>query len=217
MVGEPRRPGTTRGERSARSRRESAAATRRALVDTAAELIADHGPAAASVTVIAEYSQVSRGLIGFYFGSKDQLVVEVIDRSMGELESALRRATSSAEPPSFAALSQAFVAGAATVAGRVVVNSLAHVLSHRDLVAAAYERGVRRLVEVAAMADGGAGGLAAGGPAGDAAQLASTYVAAMLAFGLQLALDPQLDRRIGLAIGATFDEATRANAAAGQP
>jgi AcrR family transcriptional regulator len=205
VAGETRRP----GEASTRSRRESAAATRRALLDAAAGVIADHGPAGASVTVITEYSGVSRGLIGFYFGSKDQLLVEVIDRSMGELESALRRATATARPPSFAALSQAFIAGTATVAGRVVVNSLAHVLSHRDPVADAYERGVRRLIEVAATVDRG--------PAGAGARPAGTYVAAMLAFGLQLALDPLLDHGIGLAIGAAFDAASRVAATAGQP
>jgi TetR/AcrR family acrAB operon transcriptional repressor len=161
-------------------------------------LIAEHGPAAASVSAIAERSQVSRGLIAWYFGSKDQLVVEVIDRSMGELESALRRATALSGAASFVELSRVFVASATTVSGRVVVHSLAHVLSRRDVVADAYDRGVRRLVEVATAAAGDA-------PAADITKLASTYVAAMLAFGLQLALDPRLDRRIGLAIGTAFD------------
>jgi AcrR family transcriptional regulator len=202
--GETRRP----VQAPTRSRRESAAATRRALIDAAADLIADHGPAAASVTAITGRSGVSRGLIGFYFGSKDQLLVEVIDRSMGELESALRRAVSSARPPSFAALSQAFIACVATGSGRVAVNSLAHVLSQRDAVADAYERGVRRLIEVAATVDRG--------PAGEGARYAATYVAAMLAFGLQLALDPKLDPRIGLAIGAAFDAAAQDTTTAGR-
>jgi AcrR family transcriptional regulator len=185
---------------AATGRQESAAATRRALIDVAAELIAERGPAAASVTAITEHSQVSRGLIGWHFGSKDQLVVEVVERSMSEVESALRRSVSNTSTASFAALSAAFAATAGGVSGRVLVTTLAHVLSQRDNVAVAYERGVRRLVDVAV-------GVAASSGVAETERtlVASTFVASMLGFGLQHALDPELDRRVGAAIGRAFD------------
>ena len=185
---------------TATSRQESAAATRRALIDAAAELIAERGPAAASVTAIAEHSHVSRGLIGWHFGSKDQLVVEVVERSMSEVESALRRSLSNTSTASFPALSAAFAATAGGVSGRVLVMTLAHVLSRHDIVAVAYDRGVRRLVDVAV------GVAASSGVAEpERALVASTFVASMLGFGLQRALDPELDRRVGAAIGDAFD------------
>jgi AcrR family transcriptional regulator len=185
---------------AATSRQVSAAATRRALIDAAAELIAERGPAAASVKAITEHSQVSRGLIGWHFGSKDQLVVEVVERSMSEIESALRRSVSNASTASFATLSSAFGATASSTSGRVLVMTLAHVLAHRDNVAVAYARGARRLVDVAA-------GVAASSGVAEPEQalVASTFVASMLGFGLQRALDPELAPRAGATIGRAFD------------
>jgi AcrR family transcriptional regulator len=193
--------GTGQARRAAAtSRQVSAAATRRALIDAAAELIAERGPAAASVKAITEHSGVSRGLIGWHFGSKDQLVVEVVERSMSEIESALRRSVSNPSTASFAALSAAFDTTAGSVSGRVLGMTLGHVLAHRDNVAGAYARGVRRLVEVAA-------GVAASFGVAEPEQtlVASTFVASMLGFGLQRALDPQLAPRVGATIGQAFD------------
>jgi TetR/AcrR family acrAB operon transcriptional repressor len=182
------------------SRQASAAATRRALIDAAAELIAERGPAAASVKAITERSGVSRGLIGWHFGSKDQLVVEVVERSMSEIESALRRSVSNPSTASFAVVSAAFGATADSISGRVLVTTLAHVLGHRDNVAAAYARGMGRLVDVAA------GVAASSGVAEPEATLvAATFVASMLGYGLQRALDPELAPRIGATIGQAFD------------
>jgi TetR/AcrR family acrAB operon transcriptional repressor len=185
---------------AATSRQLSAAATRRALLDAAAELIAERGPAAASVTAITERSGVSRGQVGWHFGSKDQLVVEVVERSMSEIESALRRSVSTGAAPSFAALSAAFDVTAPSISGRVLVTTLAHVLGHCDNVTAAYARGVRRLVEVAA------GAAASAGMAEPEATLAAaTFVSSMLGYGLQRALDPELGPRAGAVIGQAFD------------
>jgi TetR/AcrR family acrAB operon transcriptional repressor len=185
---------------AATSRQLSAAATRRALLGAAAELIAERGPAAASVTAITERSGVSRGLVGWHFGSKDQLVVEVVERSMSEIESALRRSVSTGAAPSFAALSAAFDVTAPSISGRVLVTTLAHVLGHRDNVTAAYARGVRRLVEVATGA-----AASAGMAEPEAALAAATFVSSMLGYGLQRALDPELGPRVGAVIGQAFD------------
>ncbi len=185
---------------AATSRQDSAAATRRGLIDVAAELIAERGPAAASVKAITEHSQVSRGLISWHFGSKDQLVVEVVERSMSEVESALRRSVSGTAAASFAALSAGFAATAGGVSGRVLVATLAHALSHRDNVAVAYDRGVRRLVDVAA-----AVAASSGVAEPERTLVASMFVASMLGFGLQYALDPELGRRAGATIGHAFD------------
>jgi TetR/AcrR family acrAB operon transcriptional repressor len=185
---------------AATSRQQSAAATRRALLDAAAELIAERGPAAASVTAITERSGVSRGLVGWHFGAKDQLVVEVVERSMSEIESALRRSVSTASAPSFAALSAAFQATAASISGRVLVMTLAHVLGHRDNVTAAYARGVGRLVEVAAGPAASAGIVEP-----EATLVAAAFVSSMLGYGLQRALDPELGALAGVVIGQSFD------------
>jgi|GEM_PF-6011425 len=183
------------------SRQLSAAATRRALIDAAAELIAERGPQAASVQAITGHSRVSRGLIGWHFGSKDQLVVEVVERSMSEIESALRRAVSAGPAPSFATLSAAFGATADSISGRVLVMTLAHVLGHRDNIAAAYARGVGRLVEVAAA-------VAARQEIAEPERtlVASTFVASMLGFGLQHALDRELSPLAGALIGDAFGQ-----------
>jgi TetR/AcrR family acrAB operon transcriptional repressor len=185
---------------AATSRQLSAAVTRRALLDAAAELIAERGPAAASVTAITERSGVSRGLVGWHFGAKDQLVVEVVERSMSEIESALRRSVSTGSAPSFAALSAAFQAAAASVSGRVLVTTLAHVLGHGDNITAAYARGVRRLVEVAAGAAASSGIVEP-----EATLVAAAFVSSMLGYGLQRALDPELGARAGAVIGQAFD------------
>jgi TetR/AcrR family acrAB operon transcriptional repressor len=185
---------------AATSRQLSAAVTRRALLDAAAELIAERGPAAASVTAITERSRVSRGLVGWHFGAKDQLVVEVVERSMSEIESALRRSVSTGPGPSFAALSAAFQAAASSVSGRVLVTTLAHVLGHRDNITAAYARGVRRLVEVAAGAAASSGIVEP-----EATLVAAAFVSSMLGYGLQRALDPELGARAGAVIGQAFD------------
>jgi hypothetical protein len=82
----------------------------------------------------------------------------------------------------------------------VVVATLAHVLGQSDNVAVAYDRGVRRLVDVAAAVAGSSG---VAEP--ERTLVASMFVASMLGFGLQYALDPELDRRAGATIGHAFD------------
>lgn len=53
--------------------------TRRRLVEAAYELAADGGSAAMSIQAVAERSQISRGSVAWHFGSKEGLLVAVVD------------------------------------------------------------------------------------------------------------------------------------------
>ncbi len=66
---------------------EQSARSRRLLVDAASRLFAAKGYADTSVQAIAEASGVSRGSIGWHFGSKDGLLFAVVDAAFGEWES----------------------------------------------------------------------------------------------------------------------------------
>lgn len=50
-----------------------------AVLESAADLFADRGPAATSIRDIAAHSKVNHGLIHRHFGSKDALVAAVLD------------------------------------------------------------------------------------------------------------------------------------------
>jgi TetR/AcrR family transcriptional regulator, repressor for neighboring sulfatase len=54
-------------------------AVRRALLDAAAELFAEHGPARVSVRDVAQAARVNHGLIHRHFGSKDALLQATVD------------------------------------------------------------------------------------------------------------------------------------------
>jgi AcrR family transcriptional regulator len=74
------------------SRTESAAATRRALVDAAAELLDEGGPDAVTLRAVGARAGVSRGAPYGHFADKDQLLGAVATRSwaaVGELLDAL--------------------------------------------------------------------------------------------------------------------------------
>jgi AcrR family transcriptional regulator len=54
-------------------------ATRDALLASAVELFAEHGPASVSIRDIARHAGVNHGLVHRHFGSKDDLLVEAIE------------------------------------------------------------------------------------------------------------------------------------------
>ncbi|MBV8348759.1 MAG: helix-turn-helix transcriptional regulator, partial [Mycolicibacterium sp.] len=50
-----------------------------AILDSAAELFAERGPAAASIREIAAHARVNHGLLFRHFGTKEQLVAAVLN------------------------------------------------------------------------------------------------------------------------------------------
>jgi AcrR family transcriptional regulator len=68
------------------SRQEEISAESRArLLQAAWELIAENGARKTTVQAIAERARISRGSIGWHFGSKEGLVVAVVDEAFGWL------------------------------------------------------------------------------------------------------------------------------------
>jgi TetR/AcrR family acrAB operon transcriptional repressor len=79
-VSEPTdRPGSKKAEQSARSRR--------LLIEAASRLFAEKGFGDTSVQAIAEAAGISRGSIGWHFGSKEGLLFAVVDAAFAEWES----------------------------------------------------------------------------------------------------------------------------------
>ena len=61
--------------------------TREALIDTASELLASKGAAGTTFDAISERSGISRGSIRFHFGSKNGLLLAVVERVFNKYES----------------------------------------------------------------------------------------------------------------------------------
>lgn len=59
-------------------RRKKSDATRRRLIDATIEAIARHGLAKTTIATVAQIAELSPGLVGFHFRSKNQLVMEAL-------------------------------------------------------------------------------------------------------------------------------------------
>ena len=85
-------------------RERNAARTREAILDAAERLFSERGYDAASLTDVGAAAGVSRGTPGYFFGSKEQLYRDVLERCLERVRSAVRsgreRALASQEPPS---------------------------------------------------------------------------------------------------------------------
>ncbi len=79
------------------------ARTREAILDAAERLFAERGYEAASLTDVGGAAGVSRGTPGYFFGSKEQLYRDVLERCLERVRSAVRsgreRALASQEQP----------------------------------------------------------------------------------------------------------------------
>lgn len=89
-------------ERSVEKER-NAARSREAILDAAEHLFAERGYEATSLTDVGAAAGVSRGTPGYFFGSKEQLYRDVLERCLERVRSAVRsgreRALASQEPP----------------------------------------------------------------------------------------------------------------------
>lgn len=77
--------------------------TREAILDAAERLFAEAGYEATSLTDVGLAAGVSRGTPGYFFGSKEQLYRDVLERCLERVRAAVRsgreRALASREPP----------------------------------------------------------------------------------------------------------------------
>lgn len=77
--------------------------TREAILDAAERLFAERGYDATSLTDVGTAAGVSRGTPGYFFGSKEQLYRDVLERCLERVRSAVRsgkeRTLASREPP----------------------------------------------------------------------------------------------------------------------
>lgn len=84
-------------------RERNAARSREAILDAAERLFAERGYEATSLTDVGAAAGVSRGTPGYFFGSKEQLYRDVLERCLERVRSAVRsgqeRALASQEPP----------------------------------------------------------------------------------------------------------------------
>ncbi len=89
-------------ERSPEKER-NAGRTREAILTAAEHLFAERGYDATSFTDVGAAAGVSRGTPGYFFGSKEQLYRDVLERCLERVRAAVRsgreRALASAEPP----------------------------------------------------------------------------------------------------------------------
>jgi AcrR family transcriptional regulator len=77
--------------------------TKEAILDAAERLFAERGYEATSLTDVGTAAGVSRGTPGYFFGSKEQLYRDVLERCLERVRSAVRsgkeRTLASREPP----------------------------------------------------------------------------------------------------------------------
>lgn len=84
-------------------RERNAARSREAILDAGERLFAERGYEATSLTEVGAAAGVSRGTPGYFFGSKEQLYRDVLERCLERVRSTVRngreRALASREPP----------------------------------------------------------------------------------------------------------------------
>lgn len=85
-------------QQARRSQAERRSASEEALLDAAAELVAELGTVRASFPRIGDRAGTSRGLPSHHFGSKDALVGRLARRTQERIRSAVTRVLDSAEP-----------------------------------------------------------------------------------------------------------------------
>lgn len=129
-------------------REESARESRRRLLQAATDLVAEAGPRAASVQAVAERAGISRGSVAWHFGSKDGLIVEVIERAFTTAEEEYRRRLPQSGPLSFDLLVDAHLAVVDAPCGRVFATVLPEVLGGEGPLRDAYVRGYERTRQV---------------------------------------------------------------------
>ena len=89
-------------EHAATGRERDPERTRNEILDTATREFAEHGYAGARVDDIAERMRTTKRMIYYYFGSKEQLFIAVLERAYAAIRAPSGRSTSTACDPAAA-------------------------------------------------------------------------------------------------------------------
>jgi len=190
-------------EASVQERRLDGEKARR-IIAAMRDSVARRGAAASTFDQVAREAGVSRGLLHYYFGSKERLLVEVVrhdcDVRIALLDEHLARADSvDSVVETLVAQLQEFVSGEATQA---VIYELLSASRHSEEIRAELAELYRRWR--AHLADGLRAKEAAGVVTleADAEAVASVLFALGDGMGIQLISDPDYDSAAALALGA---------------
>ncbi|MGN6606514.1 MAG: TetR/AcrR family transcriptional regulator [Jatrophihabitans sp.] len=165
--------------------------TRRRLVDAAFELASEGGSAAMSVQAVAERSQISRGSVAWHFGSKDGLLVAVVDEAFRWGIGFITDRLAEAPKPTVDVLLEANFALMGQPKARIFSTILLEALTSDSPIRATY---AAHYVELRAVY---ARYLATVAPkVGDVDALAVALLGSTLGINIQYRLDPErVDRR----------------------
>lgn len=123
---------------AATRKQEISAETRRRLLDAAFDLAAEGGASAMSVQAVADRSGISRGSVAWHFGSKDGLLVAVIDEAFRWGEEYLRTHLEAVGEPSVEALIEANFSLMAEDRARIFATILLEALTGDDVIRSTY-------------------------------------------------------------------------------
>lgn len=176
---------------SSSRKQEISAETRRRLVQAALELAAEAGSAGMSIQAVAERSQISRGSVAWHFGSKEGLLVAVVDDAFGWGIDFIAARLADAAEPGIEVLIEANFALMAQPQARIFSTLLLEALTADSAVRRTY---AERYVELRAVYARYLAGLAPTESSADA--LAVALLGGTLGINIQHRLDPgAVDRR----------------------
>ncbi|MFI9508385.1 TetR/AcrR family transcriptional regulator [Nocardia sp. NPDC052566] len=189
-------------------REESSAESRRRLLEAATELVAEVGPRGTSVQAVAERAGISRGSIAWHFGSKDGLIVEVVQHTFETAVQEYRKRIADAGEMTLEVLIEAHLAVVAGTCGRVFATVLPEVMLApgpiRDAYVAGYDNSRRFWIDAV-------GRITADVPdMPDPATLADVLFGSAIGVNVMHRLDESVDPATGLgALHTIFDLAMR--------
>jgi TetR/AcrR family acrAB operon transcriptional repressor len=181
--------------------------SRRRLVEATIDLCGELGPRAFTVNDVAERSGISRGSIPHHFGSKDGLILTMVEEVFANAEQDLRERLGAIEAPSVADVIEAHYVDPHTRHGRVFAGIHQEALFPDTPILGAYVEGWRRLRAV--FTDYLRPLVDARPELGDLDQLARAVQSAVVGINLQSHLDHDMDRRAAYtALEKVFESAT---------
>jgi TetR/AcrR family acrAB operon transcriptional repressor len=169
-------------------RDETSAESRRRLLDAAQEVCAEVGVRQATVQSIAVRAGISRGSVGWHFGSKDQLIRAAIDDAFSWAADEIAAALARARKPSIEALLSAQLVLIGQPRGQLFATVLPEALTADDGLTAAYADGYERIRALYATYIRDHGLAPAGTPPG---HLATALFGAAVGLNIQGRIDPE--------------------------
>jgi TetR/AcrR family acrAB operon transcriptional repressor len=183
-------------------REETTTESRRRLVEATIELCAERGPRAFTVNDIAERAGISRGSIPHHFGSKDGLIVTMVEQVFATAAEEMAQRLAAIEAPTVEDIIAAHDVDAGTAQGKVFAGIHQEALFPDTSILPAYRAGWQRIR--AAFAPYLAPLVERRPELGDVETLAWTLQSAIVGVNLQSHLDRGSNRK------AAFDTLTAA-------